>query len=384
MTSRTLTLSSLPFVSLSVGSWLSLAAACLLLVGCDPDPDAPIIDSISPGFAPAETLVIIEGQHLAEIEQLRLDDQIINFNTAYNADNALLFRVPTNVDPREYTLSLTTAGGTASVPFRVALDAPQIFSLSRTRGPIGSEVTLRGENFFEPLEVFFPMGMEDSVQAEILTFSEDSLVVNVPEGASAGNIVLLANGGRTISPSRFLVTSEVLIADFDGNGLRSDVSLWRFTSGLDQTAEDAVRSDDPSPVDGNFLKLSGIDTRGSGLIGSATTPTNDEGFTGFNLTTPTSSTLLEFDVNTNGHPATRIIIVVREIDGSRNDFTRELALDDAGWVRVSQPLVRFNDLNGAPPDAAKVGSVRFLLFDTERSGEQFEVNIDNLAFSEVL
>ncbi len=368
-------------------NWLAVLPAlfcCLFFANCA-DPDAPVITSISPEFAPAETLVTIEGTNLDNITSMKFDGQLVNFNTAFNSDNALLFRVPTTIDAGTYTLTLTTDGGTAETTFRISLDAPEIFLISPNRGPIGSTTTLFGENFFEPLEVYFPMGDMDSVQADIVSFADDSIRVTVPEGATQGNVALLANGGYALSANRFQVGNVVVVNDFDGNGVRSDVAEWRFTPMLDQTAADAVRSSDPDPISGNFLKISGRDTQGSGLIGSVTTQTNDPTeFANFGLTTSLANTLIEFDVNTNGHPATRLVIILKERDGSRNDFSRELRLDQTGWTKITQPLSRFEDLNGAPIDVSKVASIRFLLFDFDNTGEQFEVNIDNLLFSELL
>lgn len=363
---------------------LSVIFVCLFFSNCA-DPEAPSITSISPEFAPAETLVTIEGSNLANVTSMKFDEQIVNFNTAFNSDNALLFRVPTTIAAGTYLLTLTTEGGTTETSFRISLDAPEIFLVSPNKGPVGSATTLFGENFFEPLEVFFPMGDMDSVKADIVSFSEDSIRVIVPEGATQGNITLVANGGYALSANRFQVGNVVLVNDFDGNGLRNNVEEWRFTPNLDQTAADAVRASDPEPISGNFLKISGRDTQGSGLIGSVTTQTNDPSeFENFGLTTSLANTLIEFDVNTNGHPATRLVIILKERDGSRNDFSRELRLDQPGWIKITQPLSRFEDLNGAPIDVSKVFSIRFLLFDSDNSGEQFEVNIDNLLFSEIL
>ena len=363
---------------------LAILFGCSVFTNCA-DPEAPTITSITPDFAPAETLTTIEGTNLANVTSMKFDGQIVNFNTAFNSDVALLFRVPTTIDAGTYNLALTTDGGTTETTFRISLDAPEIFLISPNKGPVGSATTLFGENFFEPLEVFFPMGEMDSVKADIVSFSDDSIRVIVPENATQGNVALLANGGYALSANRFQVGNIVTVSDFDGNGLRSDVSQWRFTPNLDQTATDAVQSTDPEPISGNFLKISGKDTQNTGLIGSVTTQTNDPAtFENFGLTTTIANTLLEFDVNTNGHPATRLIIILKERGGSRNDFSRELKLDEPGWIKVTQPLSRFEDLNGAPIDVSKIVSIRFLLFDTENTGEQFEVNIDNLLFSEIL
>ncbi len=359
---------------------LLLAVLALSLTSCE-DPEQPVITSVSPGFAPADSLVIIQGSNLGEIRSLRFDGQLVNFNTSYNSDVALLFRVPRNIAAAEYTATLETDGGTVTFPFRVSRPAPQIVSILEETGRIGSIITIVGKNFFDPLTVYMKAEV-DTLPAEIVTATEDTIRVRIPETAKLGYVYVKANGGLARSPKRFEVVNSLLVNDFDGNGLRADVSRWLLQGTLDQTLATVVQSSNPAPISGQFLKLSGRDAARQGFIGSIRTPT--AGVEPFGITTDVNQTLLEFDINNNGKKDTRIIIVLRERDGSTNDFTRELAVDGDGWIHQSQPLSRFTDLNGFQIDPAKLVSVRFILFDTNKTGKPFEINIDNLTLSEIL
>ena len=355
--------------------WLALALAGALAAGCD-EPGAPVVESVEPTRAPADTLVTVIGRNLAGITAMTFDGQVVNFNTAYNADEALLFRVPPSVAPGEYEVALTTDGGRATFPFAVTLGAPLVLRFSNDQGAAGSVTTIYGENFFEPLEVYF-VGEEDSLRAEILAASEDSIRVRVPDEATRGYVYVQANGGESRSPGRFEVLLETLVADFDGGGARPDVGAWIFRGGLELTGADAVRGDGPEPLDGDYLTLRG--TAGtSPLIGNVRTPS--AGLDVFGLEAEGRFTFLEFDYNTDGHPATQLTVVLKERDGSLNDFSRSFDLDEDGWVSVSQPLTRFQDLDGVPADPAKVVYVKFILLDEAGSGEPFEANIDNLRF----
>lgn len=357
---------------------LLLAGLSLLITGCEPDPDPPVIESVTPTFAPAEALITIQGMNLANTRSLKFNGQVINFNTAYNSDVALLLRVPTFLELGEQLIELTTDGGTATANFRVALDPPFITFFSQESAQIGEELTIYGGNFYEPLEVYF----FDSVQAQIVSSSPDSLVVVVPEGVQQGRVRVNANGGTSESPVNFFRVSNVLVSDFDGNGARADVTNWIFTSGLNENRFTAVQNSNPAPISGNFLKITGQDSQGIGFIGSASSPTFMADSLG--ITTTPQNTLFRMDVNSNGRTSTRLIIVLREANGSFSDFSQEIRLDRSGWRQVNLPLNRFQDANGVVVRPAKVNSVKFILFDSQGVGSLFEANIDNVRFAEIL
>ena len=359
----------------------AVALLTLGLAACE-DPGTPTITSVEPMSAPADSLVIVEGSNLADITRMTFDGELVNFNTAFNSDIALQFRVPPNVEAREYNVVITTDGGSAEFPFRVTLDAPLVLGFTEPQGAIGSVTTIFGENFFEPLEVYFA-SETDSVKAEILNLQSDSIRVRVPEGAGRSFVYVHANGGTSRSQGIFEVVRETLVSDFDGNGVRGDASAYVFRGGLAFTGADAVRASNPEPVDGNFLKIQG-QSSGSSFIGSVRTPTIDRAeFENFGLEALPRFTFLEFDYNNNGRTATRLTVVIKERDGSRNDFSREYELDGDGWVSTSQPLARFLDIDGLPVDPEKAVSITFNLLDTDGSGEPFEANIDNIRFVEL-
>lgn len=367
--------------SIKICAVLAAFLLALLGSGCEEEVAAPIITQVSPEFGPAESLVTFEGMNLANLISMEFNGTPLNFNTAYNSDNALLFRIPTSLETGDYVVRFTTAGGSVETDFRVTLEAPEIFSFDRESASVGEELTIYGKNFFEPLEVYF----FDSIPATIVTASEDSIVAIVPEASTQGPVTVVANGGVALSPVRFFQTNEILVNDFDGNGLRANTQFWAFSSTLDQNANTAIHSSNPEPISDNFLKISGRDDLNIGFIGSVTSPTFDQDvFDNFGIRTSLSNTLFRMDVNNNGFDDTRMIIVLKERNGSPNDFSREILLDDNGWQAIELPLTRFQDIDGNLIDPVKVMSVRFILFDSEDTNNQFEANIDNIRFAEIL
>ncbi|MEL6651770.1 MAG: glycan-binding surface protein [Bacteroidota bacterium] len=355
---------------------------CCCFFACQEKPGNPIIDNIDPIFGPAETLITIEGQHLGDIQEITFSGQEVNFNTAYNADHALLMRVPSNVPLGEHELKLRTAFGEVVTNFRITLDPPEIFSVNPQPASPGEVVTIYGENFFPPLEVFF----FDSIQAEIVVETPDSLRVLVPEGVSKGPITVVANGGGTRSPVDFFTVNRILVNDFDGQGLRSATERWIFKGEINENAATAIQNTDPQPLEDNYLKLSGTDNLDITWIGGTQSHFGFPGdeFTDFGISTSANNTLLELDVNNNGRNNTHVILILVENNGSPNDFAHTVHLDQSGWQHLSIPLNRFVDLNGAIIDPAKARTIKIFLTDNDDTNTLLEVNVDNIEFVEIL
>jgi hypothetical protein len=359
---------------------LSVMLIALFVPACKKKPDVPTITVITPEYGPEETLVTIEGENLAEISQVRFSGQPINFNTAYNSDVALLFRVPDNVPVGPHVVELVTKGGIAVTNFRITLDPPQVFSVVPEFASPGEVVSIYGRNFYDPVSVFF----HDSVASEIVFKSTDSLRVKVPVGATKGKITVVANGGDTLSPSPFFSRRLILVNDFDGNGTRKETNKWVFVGSVQQNAGNAVQNTNPAPLSGNFLKLTGKDDLNISWIGGAQNHFGFPGdmFSNFGIESTNENTLLQVDLNSNGKTKTHILVILLENGGSNNDFTYKLAVDWNGWKQVSIPLTRFTDLNGLPVNPAKVKVVKFHLIDELDSNSLLEVNVDNVKFLE--
>ena len=357
-----------------------------LLSGCE-EVDPPELISIEPEMASPETLVVMKGNNLAEIRELLFNGETVPFNTAYNSDVALLFRVPANTTLGEKVLTVRTDGGSFDTRFIVTEDPPVLPRFFPRIANPGDLITLIGENFFEPLEVSFKTGefvnnmWSDSLIADIVFAAEDSLVVRVPEGSSTGLIRLVANGGTTQTNVTFQTFEHKLITDFDGNGLVAN-DAYSFDGFTDQQAgAPFIRSSLPAPIDGNFLQVSGTDDLGTIWLGGPKTPGGNSVET-FQITTDLNATFLEMDVNSNGRDGTWLLLVLREQDGSSSDFTARVQLNDPGWNKISLPLVRFKDAGGLTIDPQKVNQIKFHIEDRDETGQRIEANIDNVEFAE--
>lgn len=324
----------------------------------------------------------IQGQNLGAIKQVTFSGQSVNFNTAYNSEVALLFRIPNNIPLGEHEVALITEGGTALTEFRITLEPPAVFSINPEFASPGDVVTVIGKNFYEPISVYF----FDSIQTEIVTLFPDSMEIIVPEGIQKGRVTVDANGGVAISPVDFFSILQILVNDFDGNGMRNETNKWGFVGQVDQNAQTAIQSSNPEPIDGNFLKLTGTDALDITWIGGTQShfgfPGDD--FTTFGIKTGINNTLLEMDVNNNGKDNTFLSLILLEHDGETSDFVHEVRLKKSGWQRLSIPLNRFSNFEGRIVDPTKIKLIKVHLTDKDNSDQPLEANVDNIRFVEIL
>jgi len=283
-----------------------------VLMSCT-SPEPPEVLSIEPSFGPRETLITVQGMNFDDLIAINFNNGIpADFNPSFGTGEALLFRVPNSAEIGEHLISIETEHGATTMPFRVTFQEPTISSFGPKSANVGDHVVINGENFFEPVEVLF----FDSISANILYLDQDSLVVEVPENVQKGRLRVKANGGTASTAEVFFTTKDILVNDFDGNGVRAETSKWLFYGNIDQVMTDPIQNTNPDGVDGNYLKISGKDP-GSIWVGGTESHSNDiSEFISFGITSDINNTFLEMDVNSDGADFTHLIIVLAERDGS--------------------------------------------------------------------
>ncbi len=342
---------------------------------------APVLISYSPDFGPPETLVVVEGENFGTIHTLNFSEGVpANFNPSYGSDIGLLFRVPDDAPIGENIITIATDGGELKLPFRVTLEAPLLLDFYPTSAPLGAEVTILGENFFEPLEILF----HDSIAAEIKFRADDSIVVFVPDQATQGFINLKANGGNSLTNKNFTPTKDILISNFDGNGIHNEINDWLFYGNINENTSTAISSVDPESFDGNFLKLSSKETVPIWIGGTEHNSFDVTEFDVYEINSGLNNTFLEFQGNNNGKDKTVISLILRERNGSINDFSANVEIEGTGWNTYSIPLNRFMDLDGLTINPQDIKVVKIHIVNPENKTDDMEINIDNLKFVEVL
>ena len=174
-------------------------------------------------------VVCFVGENLCSVHQLYFNDQKAVLNTSFMTENTLVAAVPGNL-PKEKTdkvYMITKAQDTVAVDFKVMMPAPVLTSMSCEFQQPGTDVTIYGNYFAEPMTLTF----EDGNGAEVTTFKSVSMTeitFTIPEDAKPGKIKLSTESGLARSPFSYYDFCGGLITDFDGG---TDVvpQGWNFS-----------------------------------------------------------------------------------------------------------------------------------------------------------
>ena len=208
-----------------------LAAAALGFASCEDYPDAfelaegvPTVDYVR--YADRDVLieqaymgevVCFVGQNLCSVRELFFNDQKAVLNTSFITENSLVAAVPGNL-PKEKTdkvYMITKGQDTVSVDFKVMLPAPQIKSMSCEFQQPGTDVTIYGNYFVDPMTITF----EDGNGATVTSFKNVSMTevtFTIPENAKPGKVRIQTESGLARSPFSYYDFCGGLITDFDG------------------------------------------------------------------------------------------------------------------------------------------------------------------------
>ena len=207
------------------------AAAALGFASCEDYPDAFVLADGVPTvqyvrYADRDVLieqafmgevVCFVGENLCSVHELFFNDQKAVLNTSFMTENTLVAAVPGNL-PKVKTdkvYMITKVQDTVTVDFKVMLPAPQLKAMSCEFQKPGTDVTVYGNYFAEPMTITF----EDGNGAEVTEFKSVSMTevtFTIPEDAKPGKIKLSTESGLARSPFSYYDFCGGLITDFDG------------------------------------------------------------------------------------------------------------------------------------------------------------------------
>ena len=208
-----------------------LAAAALGFASCEDYPDAFVLADGQPTvqyvrYADRDVLieqafmgevVCFVGENLCSVRELYFNDQRAVLNTSFMTENTLVAAVPGNL-PKVKTdkvYMITKGLDTLAYDFKVLLPAPVIKSMSCEFQQPGTDVTVYGNYFAEPMSLVF----EDGNGAEVTSFKSVSMTevtFTIPADAKPGKIKVTTESGVARSPFSFHDFCGGLITDFDG------------------------------------------------------------------------------------------------------------------------------------------------------------------------
>ena len=174
-------------------------------------------------------VVCFVGENLCSVRELFFNDQKAVLNTSFMTENTLVAAVPGNL-PKEKTdkvYMITKGLDTLTVDFKVMMPSPQVKSMSCEFQQPGTDVTVYGNYFSEPMTVTF----EDGAGAVVTSFKSVSMTevtFTIPADAKPGKIKVETESGLARSPFSYYDFCDGLITDFDGG---TDVvpQGWNFS-----------------------------------------------------------------------------------------------------------------------------------------------------------
>ena len=208
-----------------------LAAAALGFASCEDYPDAfeladgvPTVQYVR--YADRDVLieqaymgevVCFVGENLCSVRELFFNDQKAVLNTSFMTENTLVAAVPGNL-PKVKTdkvYMITKGKDTVSVDFKVMMPAPQIKAMSCEFQQPGTDVTVYGNYFAEPMTLTFEDG-NGAVVSSFKSVSMTEVTFTIPEDAKPGKIKVETESGLARSPFSYYDFCGGLITDFDG------------------------------------------------------------------------------------------------------------------------------------------------------------------------
>lgn len=177
-------------------------------------PDGVFVSSVQPASGKVNSEVILMGRNFSQIieeNKVFLNDQELEIFSATSTEINL--RVVHGVSSGKLKIEVKgesiIAGDFVVIPF--SADDLIFNTLSPSAGPIGSSITITGNNFSlvpENNKVTF-----NTLPAKVLSATKTQLIVQVPEGASTGPVRIVV-GSETSTGPVFIVSESPFITSF--------------------------------------------------------------------------------------------------------------------------------------------------------------------------
>ena len=207
-----------------------MAAAALGFASCEDYPDAFVLADGVPTVhyvRYSDRDVVIEqafmgevvcfvGENLCSVHELYFNDQKAVLNTSFMTENTLVAAVPGQL-PKVKTDSvymITKNQDTVAVGFKVMMPAPIVSAMSCEYQAPGTDVTIYGNYFAEPMTITFEDG-NGVVVDQFKSVDMTAVTFTIPEDAKPGKVRVQTESG--LARSSFMYFDDRgLITDFDG------------------------------------------------------------------------------------------------------------------------------------------------------------------------
>lgn len=180
--------------------------------------DAATADSLLTSASLGAKVVFV-GDNLGDVQQVWFNDQKAKLNPTMVTSHTIICDIPNNI-PGEVTGKarlITSTGIEVEYPFAVTVPAPRVNKVDCEYVHAGDLMTIDGAYFADDPNVPLTVTVA-GVPAVIKELTEQQLVIEVPEGAQEGTIVVTSIYGKGESGFHYMDTRGMLF-DFEPDGL---------------------------------------------------------------------------------------------------------------------------------------------------------------------
>jgi hypothetical protein len=196
-------------------------------------------DSLLVGASLGTTIAIV-GKNLGGTREVWFNDKKAVISPTWVTNKSILVSVP-SFAPNNITNTLYLVNAerdTLKHPFDVDIPAPVLLNVRNEWPQEGETLVINGNYFFAPLTVEFTGG----ATGEVVSVSQTSVEVSIPDGATEGPITLSTNFGEAASTFH-LWDKRNIILNFDDKVANG----WRI----------GLRENTDGPLDGNYMVVRG-------------------------------------------------------------------------------------------------------------------------------
>ncbi|MDB5136631.1 MAG: hypothetical protein JWP37_3234 [Mucilaginibacter sp.] len=188
---------------------LTFAGSASMITSCTKEAEKPAAassnpkaDKLDPDSAKGGSALTLTGSGLGQIQSIVFEKGNVTapFNTVFNTDKALIFRVPDTANGGSQNIIITNKlGKVLKVPF-IVIALPVISSVSNYNFTSGTSITIDGNNLGDVVSVKF-VGSADAIT--IVSKTKKELVITMPTNSSvAGAPLIITNSTGPVTTTQ--------------------------------------------------------------------------------------------------------------------------------------------------------------------------------------
>ncbi|MBC3539907.1 glycan-binding surface protein [Rufibacter sediminis] len=192
-------------------------------------------------------MIAIIGENLQGARELWMNDRQAALQSTFITNTSIIARVPSDI-PSEITnkLRIVFANGEEVIhDFAVDISDPMPTYMESEYVNAGEIATIRGNFFYEPVQVFFTGANDTKVEGEVVDVLPNVIQVRVPADAQPGPITIKSKFGEGES-SFWFRDNRNIIADYED----TDYDGWWHGKDFIKSSEDKIQ-----PISGKYLRI---------------------------------------------------------------------------------------------------------------------------------